>query len=706
MELFVARTAGFCFGVSRAVETVYKNIDRMSIVTYGPIIHNQIIVDDLKAKGVEVIEDIENADGRTVVIRSHGVGPDIYDVLDKKAINYIDCTCPDVKKIHELAEQCKRDGRRLIIAGDRRHPEVIGIQGYAGEGCVVVANAEEVRALNFDCNDKYVLVAQTTLQKEIFAEVSEALGDGLDIKTYNTICRATLKRQEEAEELSKKVDKMLVLGDATSSNSAKLYSICKRNCKNTYFVGAIGKLQLNIFDSNDKIGLTAGASTPPAIIKEAVKRMSEMENGTIEAGAMENEMAGTAEDKIIEATEGETIGSAQSFQEMLDESFVTLHTGDVVKGTVIQVTNGEVSVNLGYKSDGTIPKGEFSENPDIDPAQVVKPGDIIETFVVKVSDLEGNVTLSRKKLEMQKGYADLEAAFNEKTPIKGKVVEIVKGGLIANINGVRVFVPSSHASNRYVQDLNVLKGKEFNFSIIEYDRSKRRLVASRKELAAIEENEMKERIFGSLEIGQRAQGVVSRVVEFGAFVDLGGIDGLIHISEMSWGRIRKVSDVLSEGDQVTVTVLDINKAKGKISLSLKDVSSDPWKNVSETFPIGSIVEGKVVRLVSFGAFVELAEGVDGLVHISQIARKHVVKPEDELEIGQVIKVKVIEVDENSKKISLSKKEADGISVEYDQEHEQDGSKYSESSEENLVASEAADEMSGDMDGETIEEEIL
>lgn len=349
---------------------------------------------------------------------------------------------------------------------------------------------------------------------------------------------------------------------------------------------------------------------------------------------------------------------SQSFEEMLDESFVSLHTGDLVKGTVINVQNGEVMVNLGYKSDGVIPRNEFSDSPDVDPAEVVKPGDEIMVFVVRVNDGDGNVLLSRKKLESQSKFNAIEEAFNNKTPIKGKYTELVKGGLIASIKGMRVFVPSSQVTNRYVEDLSGFIGQEYDFNILEFDRKKRRFIAGRKALATKEINEKKEQVFTNIEVGKQMKGLVNRIVDFGAFVDLGGIDGLIHISELAWSRVKKVTDVLKEGDSVTVTVLDFNKDKGKISLTLKDINNDPWKTVSTKYPIGEVVTGKVVRMVPFGVFVELEDGIDGLVHISQISNKHVVKPEDELSIGQIINVKVLDIDLENKKVSLSKKEAD------------------------------------------------
>ena len=373
------------------------------------------------------------------------------------------------------------------------------------------------------------------------------------------------------------------------------------------------------------MGITAGASTPSVIIKEAVNAMSEMEN--------------------------------KSFEEMLDSSLVTLRTGQIVKGKVISVSaTGEVAVDLGYKSDGIIARSEFSDDVNVEPADVVKPGDEIEVFVVRVNDGDGNVQLSKKKVDADKNYVVIEEAFNNGTPVRGKVTEQVKGGLIAIVNGARVFVPSSQISNRYVEDLSSFIGKEFDFEVLEFDKSKRRIVVGRKTLAQKEIDAKRAEVFSAIKVGDKINGKVSRIVEFGAFVDLGGVDGLIHISEMSWGRVKKVTDVLSVGDDVTVTVLDVNPEKGKISLSLKDLNADPWKDAATKYAIGNVVTGKVVRMVPFGAFVELEEGVDGLVHISQIAYKHVEKPEDELTIGQEIQAKVTELDLDAKKISLSIKE--------------------------------------------------
>ncbi|MDR1537246.1 MAG: bifunctional 4-hydroxy-3-methylbut-2-enyl diphosphate reductase/30S ribosomal protein S1 [Clostridiales bacterium] len=633
MEVRVAKTAGFCFGVTRAVNAVYEACRTEKLCTYGPLINNKVLTDDLSRKGVRIVSDLSVLDGETVVVRSHGAPKEVFEELEHRGVKHIDCTCPHVKKIHKLAAQSQESGRQLLILGDPLHPEVIGIKSYA-KGSIVASDLEELKSVNFAYNIKYDLVVQTTYRHEHFSEAANYLKNlGLDIIIWDTICSATMVRQIEAEALAKEMDVMIILGDPLSSNTDKLHQICKQYCKRTFRVESIHNLLLNILNSDDKIGITAGASTPLAITEEAVNFMSDLEN---------------------------TNGN-QSFEEMLDESIVTLHTGDIVKGTVIQVNSGgEVSVNLNYKSDGIIPKSEITSDPAVDVNDVVKSGDVIDVYVVRVNDGDGNVLLSKRKIDSQKNYTELEEAYTNKTPVSGKIIEQVKGGLIAMINGLRVFVPSSQISNRYVEDLSVFKGKEFNFNILDFDRSRKRIVAGRKELSVIEQNQRKEEFFSNVQAGQKLEGVVSRIAAFGAFVDLGGVDGLIHISELSWGRVRKVSDVLKEGDHVKVTVLDLNKEKGKISLSLKDVDGNPWNNVADKYPHGKIIQGKVVRIVPFGAFVEIEPGLDGLVHISQIAHKHVAKPEDELSIGDIIRVKVTEIDETNKKISLSKKEADGM----------------------------------------------
>ena len=551
----------------------------------------------------------------------------------------MDGTCPFVKKIHQIVQQQQEAGKGILVVGDGAHPEVIGICGWCQNQAVILEDEQAAREKDIPPKDSYAVVVQTTFRQEKFDKILQILQErGISMQVFQTICSATEKRQTEAEELSKCVDKMIVIGGKNSSNTQKLVEICAKNCGNTVHIETICDLVLNNFEKNDKIGITAGASTPPAIIKEVVVTMSE---------ALENAV------QNLEGSEETT------FAQMLEESLVTLHTGDVVKGIVISVSDTEeVSVNLHYKSDGIIARGEFSSDPTVIPSKTVQPGDEIEVFVVRVNDGDGNVMLSRKRIEAQKGMEEIEEAYNNKAVVTGQVTQVVKGGLIAVVNGVNVFIPSSQVSNRFIEDLSVFNGQELEFNIIEMDRVKRRIIGGRKALVEQEIAAKRAALFETIQAGTKATGTVSRLTDFGAFVDLGGVDGLIHISEMSWGRISNPREVLKEGQTVEVFVLDVDKEKGKISLSLKDADKNPWKLAAEKYSVGSVVEGKVVRMVPFGAFVELEAGVDGLVHISQIANKHVVKPEDELKVGEVIKVKVLEVNPDQKKISLSKRQAE------------------------------------------------
>ncbi|MCL2702224.1 MAG: bifunctional 4-hydroxy-3-methylbut-2-enyl diphosphate reductase/30S ribosomal protein S1 [Defluviitaleaceae bacterium] len=644
MTIKIAKSAGFCFGVGRIVTAALKEAAKGKVYTLGPVIHNKRVVAELAEKGVEQAGSAAELAGRppgTVIIRSHGVPPEVYKDLEAHAINWLDYTCPDVKRVQEIVEGVVSDGRKLIIIGDANHPEIVGINGCADYGAIILNNLETAGEYMFSHEEKYTLVAQTTFDAELYNEIIDYLtGLGLDIDIRHTLCRGTAERYKEAGELAREVDLMIVLGDSGSSNSLKLFDICKRNQINTIFIENIREIEeklLNIlFDSDKIIGVTAGASTSPAMIKEAVKLMSEINPNP----------SATADNP-----EG-------NFENMIAGVNMVLRTGETVRGKVIKVANGEVFVDLGYKSDGIIQKGQYSDDADADPAKDLKPGDEIDVYVARVNDGEGNVLLSKKHADGRKSMLDLEAAFKNGTPLPGKITEIVKGGCIALIQGVRTFVPSSQAAQRFVADLNELKGKEFNFSILEFDKKAKRIVAGRKELAAKEAQEQKDKAFAMFKIGDKLTGKVSRIAQFGAFVDLGGVDGLIHISEMSWGRIRRVTDVVKEGNEVTVVVIALDPDKGKISLSLKDVTSDPWAEIEERYPVGSIVDGKVARIASFGAFVELEDGVDGLVHISQVAGRHIEKVEEELKIGQIIKVKITAIDKNQKRISLSKKVAD------------------------------------------------
>lgn len=634
MNILVADYSGFCFGVRKAVSTAYgaKN-ENGRIFTYGPIIHNSKVVNELKSKGIRPLNSMDEiCESDTVIIRSHGVSKDVISSLKEKGVNIIDATCPYVDSIHKKVEEYFEKGYQIVIIGDPDHPEIIGINGWCENSAIIIDNTEKTGGLRF--YPRICVVAQTTMNIGKWKDIVAALLDkSREMVIFNTICNATEQRQKAAEELSKKCDAVIVLGGYNSSNTKKLVDICSANCPRTYHVESIDELNYDNLKGIDTLGITAGASTPDWIIKEAINKMSNINNPVEE----NNEQSLLMND--------------------YEKTLVRLHDGDIVRGRIIYTTDNEATVDVGYKTDGIIPKDEIYLEEGTSIKDVLKAGDEIEVYVLKVNDGEGNVLLSKKKVDAEKNIEFVEEAYNNKTIVDANVTGIVKGGVIAEVKGVRVFIPASQLDVKYVEDLNVFSGKVFKIAIIEFDGSKRRIIGSRKQVLAEEIKAARENKLNTLAAGDIISGTVSRLADFGAFVDLGGIDGLIHISELSWGRVKHPSEVVKEGQKVEVYVISVDKEKERISLSLRKTIPDPWETVSQNVHAGDIIEGKVVRTVPFGAFVEIESGVDGLVHISQISEKRINKVEDVLKVGDTVKAKVVEINLETKKISLSIKDA-------------------------------------------------
>ena len=643
MEILVASTAGFCFGVQRAVDSVYKNMNKEKLYTYGPIIHNQQVVDSLENQGIQAIYDISDLSVGTIVLRSHGVAKKVYEEIEKQGLTYIDSTCPYVKRIHKIVEKYSKQGAQIVIVGDPTHPEVQGINGWCKNQGIILQNQNEARICSLSKQIPICIVAQTTYKPQVYNDIIDILESrGYTIKVFHTICNATSIRQEEAIRIAKKVDKMIVIGGKHSSNTRKLYELCKQWCEQTYYIEVPQELELNLFQPNDKIGITAGASTPKKTIEEVIKIMSDMHNN------QENQA---------------------SFEELLEESLSQgrVYRGQTLQGKVIHVDENEAIVSLGYKADGIISKAEFSSDPNVDLKKEVQPGDEIEVYVMKVNDQEGQVLLSKKRLAFQEGWDTLQAAYESQKVLEGKVIEVVRGGVIVLLHEVRVFIPASQLSDHFIHDLNEFLHKDITFKLIEFDRRRRKVIGSHKEIMAKERAAQKEKLFETLEPENIVEGVVKRLTNFGAFVDLGGADGLLHISELSWGHVKHPREILEEGQTVKVRILEVDKENERISLSLKSSENNPW-NIAETkYAVGNKVTGTVVRIVSFGAFVELEPGVDGLIHISQIANKHVEKVEDELRIGEQVEAIVLDLDVEAKRISLSLKELEEPEVEIEKE---------------------------------------
>ena len=641
MQLIQAQSIGFCFGVRRAIDMAEGILkERGSLYILGELIHNASVIRRLEALGAVTVNSIEEVPtGETVLIRSHGVPPKVIKDCAARSLNVKNATCPFVEKIHSIVSEQYSAGRTILIYGKDDHPECIGINGCCEDRGIFVHTAEDIAVL--DAELKVCLVSQTTAEVEGFEKVAEAVREHfLDAVIEKTLCPTTAARQKEAEELSKKCSQMLVIGDKTSSNTAKLASVCKKYCKHVHYVSKESELSLEKIAHNDIIGIVSGASAPDWKIREVITRMSEMEK-TMAGNPVEND--------------GVETGAAAAFEKTL----VRIRNGQILTGSVVQIVDGEVCVNIGYKSDGFIPRNEFSSDADVNPADVVKIGDPIEVEVIKVNDGEGNVLLSHKNVESKKMWDTLtqDEHISEKV-FEGVGKEVVKGGLIATIEGVRAFVPASQLSTKYVEKIEDMVGKPITLKVIEVDKSRKRIVASHKAVMMEEAEQARKQRWAELEVGSKVKGVVRRLTDFGAFVDIGGgIDGLIHITDVSWSRVKKPSEVLSVGQEVEVLIRDVNVEKQRVSLGYKQLQPKPWVTADQRYPVGSIVEGKVVRIVPFGAFVALEPTIDGLIHISQLGVKRVANVEDELHVGDVVRCKVLDVNTEAKRISLSRREA-------------------------------------------------
>ena len=632
MEIKVAKYAGFCFGVDKAVKTSFELNYDGNKYTMGALIHNRNVIEQLEKKGIKAINNLDGLkEGDCVIIRAHGIGEKLYNDLKSLNVRILDATCPYVKRIHEIVKKEYEAGNKIVIVGDSEHPEVIGINGWCEGKALIISNEYEAEQLPY-CDEKAVVVSQTTFKRAKYEDICEVLKKKFAfVLKFDTICNATVQRQSEAEKLSREVDVMIVIGGKNSSNTQKLFEICKENCSETYLIENADELPL--LDKNARtVGITAGASTPEKVIKEVIFHMEEMINGH----------------------EGEI-----NFSEALEMTMTELKTNEIVKGKIIGYNNNDVFVDLGYKADGLIPMEEFLDDPDFDPEKELKTGNEIEALIVKINDGEGNVALSKKKVDSIRGFELVEEAFKNKTPIDVVIKEIVKGGAVADYKGVRIFIPASQISDRFVKDLEPYKGKKVKLVITEM-ANRRRVVGSCRAIIEAEKEAKSEAFWNEVEIGKEYTGTVKSITNFGVFVDLGGVDGLIHVSELSWKKVDDPSSILNVDDVVNVRVINFDKEKKKVSLGYRKMEDNPWYNIEEKYSVGSIVTGTVLRMVPFGVFVELEEGVEGLVHISQISNVRIGRPEEVLEVGQKIEMKIVDINTELKKISLSIKDVKPI----------------------------------------------
>ncbi|MDU1412500.1 MAG: bifunctional 4-hydroxy-3-methylbut-2-enyl diphosphate reductase/30S ribosomal protein S1 [Clostridium sp.] len=635
-EVILATHAGFCFGVKRAVDEAMrlKNKYDKPIYTLGPLIHNNDVVkmlEDNDIHAIDLSQAYELPAGEVIVIRSHGVGKKVLKNLSENGVIIENGTCPYVRNIQQKVEEYYDKGYNIIIVGDENHPEVIGINGWCNDSAIISKNGDNISSIR----GKVCVVSQTTEKQSNWEKVLfKIISSCKIVAAFNTICSATEERQEAADNLSKEVDMMLVLGGFNSSNTTKLYEICKKNCEKTYHAEKIDNALLNMISKENinKIGVTAGASTPESVIEEAITNMKKLNNIS-------------QEDMDLYDQYSNDTGS--------------IYVGGILEGEVFKVNDKEAYLTIGAKTEAIIPVEEFSRNLEIPLTSQVKVGDVVKAKVINRKNGDGLVVLSRTEILREENQVALKNAFDNGEILTVDVKEQVKGGLVSVFKGERIFIPASHIELNRTEDLSQYIGQSIEVKIIEYvkERGRLKVIASRRELLSKENEAKKEATWEALEIGEVVEGVVRRITNFGAFVEVGGVDGLLHSSEMSWNKVNSPSKLFKVGETIKVKVLELDKENNKLALSVKALSEDPWNNIVDKYPVGNVVVGKVVRFAPFGAFVQLEDGVDGLVHISQISRDRVEKVDDVLKIGENIKAVITQVDSESKKIGLSIKDA-------------------------------------------------
>lgn len=635
-KIILAETAGFCFGVDRAVQTVQKLLEEgKKVATLGPIIHNPQLVAELEAKGARIVEEPEQVQpDEVLVIRSHGVAREILLRAEKTNVIVADATCPFVSKIHKIVSSAGDEGRTVLIAGDKEHKEVVGIVGHC-KGRVFVFDSEEAleqlsKSGDVTQNEPITVVSQTTFNQELFKKCQKTLKKlYTNAIIFDTICNATAKRQKEAGELAAKCDAMIVIGGKSSSNTKKLAQVCSAACEKTIHIETAGELNLSELEDASLIGVVAGASTPSGIIKEVLNTMEEMQ---------------TAAETII--------NDEMTFEEMLNASESGSNTDQKVKGYVLSVGPTEIQVDIGRKHTGYVTAAEFSSDPSIKLDEVVKVGDELNLIIMRTNDQEGTVMLSKKRYDAIAGWDKVVAAKESGEVITGTVSEIIKGGVVVFYEGIRVFVPASQATLSKSDSLDELKGKELSFKIIEIG-PRRRVIGSARSVLREQKAAKQAEFWENVAVGDRFKGTVKSLTGYGAFVDIGSVDGMVHISELSWSRIKNPSEVVKVGDELEVYIKAIDAEKKKVSLGYKKAEDNPWEIFKAKYAVGDVVNVTIVSMTTYGAFAKIIPGIDGLIHISQIADRRIEKPADELKIGQTVDAKIIDIDLEKKRVSLS-----------------------------------------------------
>ena len=642
MQIKLAKSAGFCFGVNRAVDRLYQMVKSgEKVCTLGPIIHNPQVIEDLKSKGVVIADTIDDIPpGTKLVLRTHGVEKQVIDELKKRGYEYWDAACPFVRKIHKIVTDNSDENTVVLIAGDANHPEVQGIKSYCKGDVIVFKNLDELEKADINCEKRIIAVAQTTFNTLEWEKCLKKLKkDYTKALIFDTICNATNERQDEAINLAEECDAMIIVGGRQSSNTVKLKAVCE-NCCPTYLIETADELKNISFERCRKVGVTAGASTPAAIIKEVLSTMSE----NVNTNPIENaeEVAKTSAEDL-------------DFMEALEESLNNMSTEQKVVGVVTGISPSEIQVDIGRKQTGYVPVDEYSADPTADPMKELKIGDEIKLIIMKTNDQEGTVMLSKKRYDAQGAWDKIEAAKENDEVVSGTVTDVVKGGVIVIVNGVRVFVPASLATASRGDSLDDLLKTKVDLKIIEVksERGRKKAIGSIKAVIREARKAAEEAFWAQAEEGQVYHGVVKSLTNYGAFVDIGGVDGMVHISEMSWKRIKHPSEVLSVGQEIEVYIKSLDKENKKISLGYKKAEDNPWEILRRDYPVDTVIDSEIVGLTSFGAFATVIPGIDGLIHISQIADQRIGKPADVLKIGEKVKCKITAIDFDKSRVSLS-----------------------------------------------------
>ncbi len=645
-EITLAEKAGFCFGVDRAIKLIEKLVSEgKKVATLGPIIHNQQVIDELSKKGVIVVDEpSEVPEGTILVLRTHGVTKEVLENVERCGCEYIDAACPFVKKIHKTVIDNSSEDVVTLIAGDENHPEVKGIKSYAKGEAFVINSAEKIDELlksRPDLAEKPIIfVSQTTFSiKEWEKSIKKIKILCTNAKIFVTICYATEERQNEAEKLSRVNDAMVIVGGRHSSNTRKLLSVCESNCP-SFLVETADELYGITLSPFKKIGLTAGASTPAGIIKEVLETMSEIVN--------ENKMI--EEEKVLDSA---SATEEFDFAAALEESLSNMNSDQKVVGTVLSVSPTEIQVDIGRKQTGYIPYSEYSYDPTADPKAELNIGDTLNLIIMKTNDQEGVTMLSKKRYDAIAAWETIVEAEGTDKILEGIVTEVVRGGVIVVSNNARLFIPASLATASRNDKLEDLVKKTVKFKVIEINKQRRRAVGSIRAVLKEERKAAEEKFWAEAQEGEVRKGVVKSLMKFGAFVDIGGVDGMIHVSELSWNRIKDPSEVVSVGDEVEVTIKSLNPEKKQIALGYKKLEDNPWEIFKAKYAVESVAEVEIANFTDFGAFAHILPGVDGLIHISQIANKRITKPADVLTIGEKVNAMITEIDDERKRVSLS-----------------------------------------------------